>query len=382
MALGSLTEIDLDLNQPLLTPVHAKQYDTVRKVKAHLFDHGVWWMVPENDIVAVVGFKKADKIGGFYDTTEDGITAVTVDGTNRSIVYIALDRNVLTTKGLVSVEITFYDSITTSRLSTFSFTVRVEEASLTELDLASNPYFNVLAEDIAAVLNAKASMKGLTARANGLPAGSIPTAVVNGGPDENPPTPYELVFGIPKGDKGNGIKANEIKYAANDDPATIPGQNEWQSSITAVTVPEENGVVWTRVKQTYDDNSSKTYYSKAMQGYVGPAGVAVQTTDPGSDSNVKVWINPDDGQIINIPDASECNPIHFHVAVDAFPKTIPDSRLTSQMRVINCVFSEPARISGNLLWSTETAGQLVLSGATLSGSGSTYIDLDVQVCVT
>ena len=382
MALESLTEIDLDLNQPLLTPVHAKQYDTVRKVKAHLFDHGVWWMVPEDHITSVVGYKKSDRIVGLYDITEDGTKAITVDETNRSIIYITLDRNVLTTPGDVQVEVQFYDSITSSRLTTFSFTVEVSSASVTELDLQSNPSFNVLADDIAAVINTRESFKGFDAEAETLGEGARATADVVGGPDEDPPTPYKLLLGIPKGDKGNGIKANEIKYAANDDPDTIPGQNEWKSSITAVTVPEENGVVWTRVKQTYDDNSSKTYYSKAMQGYVGPPGVSVQTTDPSSDSNVLVWINPDNAQTITIPDAGDCTPIHFSKTISSFPYTITDARLTPSMRVIHCEIGNYANVRPEYItWNTDTAGELNLDGLLVEGTSIT-IDLDVQICDT
>lgn len=373
MALQNMTEINLDISQPGLSVVHAKQYDTLRKVKVHLFDSGIWWMAPEQNYVAVVAYKKADRVGGFYDHTEEGELAVSVDGTNRSIAYIALDRQTLTTSGNVNVELTFYDSITTGRLSTFSFVVDVEAASLDELDLQSNPYFNVLADDIAAVLQAEANMTGVTASAVSV-TGGVADVDVTGGQGG---TPYNFEFEIPVGNV-------EIKYAVNTSTQTRPSSG-WVSDITSLSVPAENGVIWTRVKYSFTGKNgstiSNTWYSCAKQGYVGPPGVSVSTTDPAaSDSNVLVWINPDDGQIITIPDATECNPTHFSGTISSFPHTITDNRITTQMRVINCEFGSPENITSDVSWNTDTAGRLVLNG-TLKNNTTTTYDLDLQICV-
>lgn len=375
MSLETITEIDLDINQPGVSIVHAKQYDTVRKVKAHLFYNGVKWLVPSSNYVAVVAFKKADRIGGFYDHTEDGVLAVSVDSSDRSIIYISLDRNLLTTSGNVTTEVTFYDSITTGRLSTFSFITQVEAASLDELDLSSNPYFNILADDIRAVLEAEQQLTGLTATARGLSKDSSPTVTVTGGMGTG--TPYNFEFGIPKGETGKGITQNTVSYAVNTDAHTIPASG-WVPDVTQLTIPD-GAIIWTRVVQSFSEGSPSTWYAQAVQGSPGPAGVAVQTTEP--ITNVKAWINPNDQQIITIPDASECNPIHFSVTISSLPYTITDNRLTSQMRVINCVLGTPRSLASNLSWSTETAGTLVLSGTLVSGA-STTADIDVQVCLS
>ena len=313
MALETITEINLDVNQPGLEVVHAKQYDTVRKVKAHLFYNGVKWLVPSFNYTAVVAFKKADRIGGFYDTTESGEAAISVDSNDRSIITILLDRNTVTTPGNCNVEITFYATTSSGRLSTFSFVLRVEEASVTELDLSSNPYFNVLASDIALVLNAEQSLSGISVSASALPEGSSPTVNVEGGPTVS--EPYSFNFGIPRGNTGSA----------------------------------------------------------------GPAGVAVQTTEP--TNGIKFWINPNESRIITIPDASECNPLHLSGTISSFPYTINDGRLTSQMRVINCVFGSPENVLSDVTWSTETTGKIILNGA-LKTNTTTTVDLDVQTCIT
>lgn len=213
MALQTITEIDLDINEPGVTVVHAKQYDTVRQVKAHLFYNGVKWLVPSSNYVAVVGFKKADRIGGFYDETEDGRTAITVDNSDRSIIYILLDRNMVTTPGNVSTEITFYDSITKGRLSTFSFIAQIEEATVTELDLTSSPYFNILSEEIKAVLEADAAMQDIHATSTYLAPISDPVvAVVRDG------TSYVFHFGLPK---TAAIETSATKLAPNATPTAV-----------------------------------------------------------------------------------------------------------------------------------------------------------------
>jgi hypothetical protein len=219
MALSTITEIDLDINQPGLAIVHAKQYDTVRQVKAHLFYNGVKWLVPSSNYVAVVGFKKADRIGGFYDATEDSRTAITVDSNDRSIIYILLDRNVVTTAGNVNTEITFYDTVTLGRLSTFSFITQVEQATVTELDLTSSPYFNILAEDIKKVIESVDSMTGLSATVSKLAPDTNPTVNVTGGTSQQ--DPYVFHLGIPS---MPGITASATKLAPDATPtATITG---------------------------------------------------------------------------------------------------------------------------------------------------------------
>ena len=334
MSLQTITEINLDVNQPGVAVVHAKQYDTVRQVKAHLFYNGVKWLVPSSNFDAVVGFKKSDRIGGFYDATELGETAITVDGSDRSIIYILLDRNVVTTPGNVNTEITFYDTITTGRLSTFSFITQVEEASVTELDLSSSPYFNILAEDIKKVIEASESMAGLTASAERLAPNANPTAFVSGGTSAEDPyniafgipsmpgitvsatglssasnptatitggqtagQAYNIAFGIPH---GAGISSIVAKYGVSMSESVIP--TSWQNSITALTIPE-GAILWVWNRITYENGQTYDYYSKAAQGSPGPPGVAVQTTEP--ETSVKVWIDPSNTQTITIPDIKD-----------------------------------------------------------------------------
>lgn len=155
MALEALSIIDLDTLRPSSDVIHAKQYDTVRKVQAHLFVSGVKWYVPEHNIYAVVSYKRSAHIGGMYDITSDGELAVSVKTDDRSTIFISLDKSLLDRPGSMRVEVTFYDTISNGRLSCFSFTVEVEETALSTVTIATNPYFSILSEQMRTILQAE-----------------------------------------------------------------------------------------------------------------------------------------------------------------------------------------------------------------------------------
>ena len=392
MALETITEINLDINQPGLEVVHAKQYDTVRKVKAHLFYNGVKWLVPTSNYVAVVAYKKSDRIGGFYDHTEDGVLAVSVDSSDRSIVTIILDRNTVTTVGNVSVEITFYDTTNHGRLSTFSFILQVESASLTELDMASNPYFNVLSDDIKAVLRAEANLTGLTASAtkvapgasdlkptvtggqgtgnpynidfkiptfagitvsaSGLPAGTNPTATISGGTSGT--SKYDIVFGIPKGDKGDKSIPSSIAYAyaVSTSPTTVPS-----SGWTSTPAPQKGKYLWSRAIITWDGGGTSTTYAVA---YIGTDGGGSAASDIICSDQLTVQEEFDNKDLV------------FDIAsFSSLPKTITNNAITADHILSEVTLGTPSAQTGE--WTVTT----VAGSATISGSisGSTTLKL-------
>ena len=314
-SLQSITEIDLDLgSEQYITKVSAKQYDTARKIKAHLFDNGVQWEVPDigSRLVSMVSYKKSDRIGGFYDITELGETAITV-GEDRSVMYFILDRQLLTTVGFVYVDITFYEMIsseTATRLSTFRFAVDVQSATVTELDLSSNPRFDVLATNIAKVLNAESNLAGLTATARKTNPGTLPNPTVTGGTGPDDPynidfgiptfagievtasglaagaTPtatiasgtgtstkkYKIQFGIPKGDKGDMPVPTtaHYQYATSDSGTTIPVTG-WSDTVDPVH--SKSKFIWTKTTQDWDSGDSTVTYIVTYVGVDGTGAV-------------------------------------------------------------------------------------------------------------
>lgn len=299
MSITAIAQVDLDTSMPTASVVHAKQYDSARKIACHLMQDSQPWVVPDsNGILGLVSYKKADRIGGFYDHTSEGELAVTVDGTDRSTIYVALDVQTLTTAGEVHMEIVFYDTANgeatkATRLSTFAFVLLVEAASLQEIDLASDPNFNVLAEQIQEVITAKNSMVGMTATASTGNAGTNASVTVSGGTTG---VPYNLAFTIPRGNTGakgdTGATANptstEYKYAISTSATNPPADSssDWKNSITINSTTDAGKYVWSRAKTSWSNNTTTTVYSVSYLGRNGDgsgvtAGVSTVNTMSG-----------------------------------------------------------------------------------------------------
>ncbi|WP_086350192.1 phage tail spike protein [Candidatus Enterococcus clewellii] len=70
------------------------------------------------------------------------------------------------------------------------------------------------------------------------------------------------------GAAGKGIKATAIAYAISTSGTTTPTSG-WQTTVPSVP---ENQFLWTRVIQTYTDNTTTTAYSVGKMGAQGPQG--------------------------------------------------------------------------------------------------------------
>lgn len=190
----STTSLVLNLQYPnIATVAYAVQGDEgAREISAQLVDGSVAWAPPAGAL-ATVRYRKPDGTTGFYDTMEDGSTpAVDVSGSGATI---RIARQALTVPGGVVMQLNFYDE-SAQRVTTFSWIMIVQPSVLTDTQFASSDYYNILSQQIAAVLDAAAALTGLTASVTGLPAGSDPMVNVTGGTGG---TPYNLAFSLPAG---------------------------------------------------------------------------------------------------------------------------------------------------------------------------------------
>lgn len=158
MALNIISNVQLDMKAPNTVIVYANQYDSAGSVRAQLLNSGESWSVPAG-AKAVVMFKKSDNIGGFYDVTEFGVAAVEIDS-DRSVVYINYDPQVLTTAGRVAVQINFYQN--DQRLSSFAFYTDVQASAVTSGEIASSWLFNILSQEIAQTLTVATTPQAMT----------------------------------------------------------------------------------------------------------------------------------------------------------------------------------------------------------------------------
>lgn len=130
--------------------VKAKQNDrNTRYIAAHLYAGNVTFPVPSGTEIAF-RYKKPDGTAGFYDALPDNSPAITVSG---NTVTVELVEQVLTVAGCVHCEINMYNAAS-EKLTTFTFEIAVEESVLTDAEIISSDYYNVLTAEIAKALQA------------------------------------------------------------------------------------------------------------------------------------------------------------------------------------------------------------------------------------
>ena len=145
-------QIALDMLAVGIPPaVEAKQNDTARVIAASLYAGGNVFDVPVGAI-AVFRYRKPDGTAGFYDALPDDTPAISIEG---NVVTILLVEQVLTVPGDVQCEINLYNTAG-EKLTTFTYCLRVQASVLTDAEIISSDYFNVLSEKVAQALQAAA----------------------------------------------------------------------------------------------------------------------------------------------------------------------------------------------------------------------------------
>lgn len=138
----------LETGSPVI--IKAKQNDrNTRYIAAHLYVGRLDYQVPSGTEIAF-RYKKPDGTAGFYDALPDNSPAITVSG---NTVTVELVEQVLTAAGCVHCEINMYNA-TSEKLTTFTFEIAVEESVLTDAEIISSDYYNVLTAEIAKALQA------------------------------------------------------------------------------------------------------------------------------------------------------------------------------------------------------------------------------------
>lgn len=146
--------IKIDLVEKGVQPiVYAKQNDSqTRFIAASLFANGQPFSAPDG-VIAMFRAGKPDGTACFYDSNETGTPAITIDG---NLVTVELAEQVLTAPGNVQAEINFYTA-GGEKLTSFSFTIQVEKSVLTDQEIVSSDYYNVLTAQIKAAQDAAQS---------------------------------------------------------------------------------------------------------------------------------------------------------------------------------------------------------------------------------
>lgn len=149
--------VDLNLSASVMPPVlNMAQYDAnSRTIVATLWDGTSGFNVPSGAVV-MVRFGKPDNTGGLYDKTESG-EAITYSG---NVVTAPVATQMLSVAGKVQADVEIYQTGETTqasvKLATFCFTVNVEKAAYPDAEIISSDYYNIVAAQIAAAIEAGA----------------------------------------------------------------------------------------------------------------------------------------------------------------------------------------------------------------------------------
>ena len=278
----STTYVSLDLQRPNFQTVYAVQNDLAsRWITATIRDGTALWEPPAG-VDMMIRYCRADGVGGWYDVLEDGSPACIVNADNT--VSIGLAQTALEIAGTATAEINFYSG-QSEKLTTAYFTLQVIPSVFDDATIVTTePYINVLSQQIADVLEAAGDITGLSATAESLQSGANPTVTVTGGTGG---TPYNLHFGIPAGPPG------PVGPTGNNWPV---GSLYW--TLDASFDPGSSfGGTWVRVKDTFvyaaGDNDSigdtggvATHDLRqesvwAGVGFVDATHLGLDTPDPG-----------------------------------------------------------------------------------------------------
>lgn len=148
--------VALNLSADGIPPrLHMMQGDSnTRTIIATLWDGAQPYTLPTGFSV-MVRFRKPDGTGGIYDTTEGG-AKVTFSG---STVTAPVATQMLAVAGVVQAQIDVYGTATgkaAEKLATFRFAVEVAPSVYPDAEIISNDYYNIIAAQIAAAVEAGA----------------------------------------------------------------------------------------------------------------------------------------------------------------------------------------------------------------------------------
>lgn len=149
----STTTLDLNVGYPSVATIcHAVQGDIQsRIITANLYDGGVEW-IPPAGAIGTIRFRTPLGTSGFYDTDEEGNTAVTWVG---NVATLRIVQNAIAVAGDVPMQLSFYDG-NGQVLTTFLWETLVQPSVLTDTQFMQTDYYNILSKQINALLGATA----------------------------------------------------------------------------------------------------------------------------------------------------------------------------------------------------------------------------------
>lgn len=328
------TDITLNLKRPNInTIVHAKQNDRLtRKVVAQLMDGDEEWTPPAGNKISTIRFTKPDGHKGFYETDENDDPAVSYSGSKATIM---LAEQLLTCPGLVAVELNIYTEAG-EKLSTFLFIVDVEESSVSDAEIISTDYFNVLTAQITRTIGRLDAITGITATAQESLPGTGTYVIVTGGTGED--DPYVFDFYIEPSDVSTkeDISHKVYHWSETPDNTNYPSEKLVKESLDEIDEELEDKQDKSNLVTEWSETPDNTHYpsEKLVKDTLDNLGEVkkVNNTEPEENGNVSI-----DASKIKMDDDAE-NPKTVKEAIEEIE--MPDILLGTDENGKFCILTK------------------------------------------
>lgn len=161
---------------------------------------------------------------------------------------------------------------------------------------------------------------------------------------------------------------NDVSYFKVEGDSTLYTFNDPDTPISVNGVPFVGGLL------TLDADHIDTDDGSTIQSHLGDIESAANTLS-GTVSQLQTDVDTAETNIASLQDdVSELltfEALHLTGSISSTAMYLTDSRITADMRVLECTFGTPSNVTSDLTWTT-TAGQITFSGTV---SEATTIDL-------
>lgn len=248
--MNSNTNLTVDLQRPNIAVIaYGVQGDSLsRQLTLTLIDGDKPWTPPAGAL-PVVRYGKPDGTCGFYDTLENGQSAVSVSG---NIATVTLAEQALTVPGNVAMQLNFF-SAAGMRISSFSWVLKVEQAAVEDGKILSSDYGNMLTTAISEAIRLLPQIEAAAGKAEDAEAWAVGQRngvnVPSGDPTYNNSSKYwaEQAYSATAGGALSYINFNytgvqESRTLALSDTRCMLGTNSNVNSTITLTIPADSAV--------------------------------------------------------------------------------------------------------------------------------------------
>ena len=300
--------VSLNLSTDIASPtLHMAQGDAnSRTIVATLYDGSQPFTIPSGS-VCMVRFGKPDGTGGLYDHTESGSAVTYLD----NVVTAPVASQMLSVSGIVKAEIDVYKSSGSNesaiKLASFYFLVDVHKSAYSDDTIISSDYYNIVAAQIAAAIEAGEKVDAaITAANNAIQAANTAVAAKDTAVSAKDDAVYAKTAATNAANSAESAKsaAESAKTAAENAQSSAAGSasaaqdfasNAEQDAQSAAqdasdaeawAVGQRNGVNVPSTDPAYQNNAK--YYKDLAQAASGGGVLSVNGKTPNDSGTVTI----------------------------------------------------------------------------------------------